>query len=54
MRARELNKLLETKSPEEILSLHMTCVIYLTDKQLEKVCSLGKGHGGCNFKYKNS
>ena len=52
MRARELNKLLKIKTPEKIISLYMTCEIYLTDKQLEKVCSLSKGHGGCSFKYK--
>lgn len=52
MKVREFNKLLKTKSPEEIISLHMNWSISLTDKQLEKVCSLSKGHGGCIFKYK--
>lgn len=47
MKARELNKLLKEKSPVKIIEDYMSCKIFLTELQLEKVCNLGEHHGGC-------
>lgn len=49
MKNKDFNKLLKEKKPNEIISDYMICKIFLTDKQLEKVCSLGNHHGGCGF-----
>ena len=51
MKASELNKLLETKTPNQILTKHMLSEIFLTNSQLDKVIKLKKGtkeegHGG--------
>lgn len=50
MRTRDFNKLLKRKTSDEILTDYMICKIYLTDKQLEKVCNNSSHHGGCNTK----
>lgn len=64
MKNKDFNKLLKEKKPkngnlinqydsqikaDEIISDYMICKIFLTDKQLDKVCSLGSHHGGCGF-----
>ena len=51
MKAKDFKKALKEMKPDDIKSLYMTCKIYLTDKQLSKVCELGNHHGGCAFKY---
>lgn len=50
MKAKEFKKLIKEKQPNQIISDYMTCKIYLTEKQLNKVCELGNHHGGCAFK----
>ena len=50
MKTKEFKKLLKEKQPSEIISDYMTCKIYLTERQLAKVCELGNHHGGCAFK----
>ena len=47
MKKREFNKILEKYTSDQILEMYMTCKIYLTDKQLEKVCENSSHHGGC-------
>ena len=54
MKARELNDLIKTKTPNQILTKHMLEEIYLTNSQLDKIIKLKKGtaeegHGGCNI-----
>lgn len=51
----ELDKLLEEKTPNQILSKYMLSEINLTERQLEKVIKLKKGtpeegHCGVNVK----
>lgn len=50
MKTREFNKILKEKSADQILSEFMEWKIFLTDKQLEKVCEKSSHHGGCNSK----
>lgn len=49
MKSKDFNKLIKEKEPNKIIADYMTCKIYLTDKQLQKVCLLGNHHGGCSF-----
>ena len=53
MKNKDFKALLKEKSSNDILSDYMTCKIFLTDKQLQKVIDLKqpyeKGHGGCGF-----
>lgn len=46
MKTWKFNKLLKYEDPKKILSDYMSCKIWLTDKQLEKVCNKNDGHGG--------
>lgn len=46
------NKTYKINDIEKIKSDYMVGKICLSEKQLEKVCNLGNGHGGCCFKYK--
>ncbi len=50
VKIREFNKKMKEESPDKILSEYMTCKIYLTEKQLEKVCEKSSHHGACNTK----
>ena len=50
MKIRDFNKKMKEESPDKILSEYMTCKIYLTEKQLEKVCEKSSHHGACNTK----
>ena len=55
MKTRELNELLKTKTPNQILSKFMVNRISLTESQVNKLIKLKKGtaeegHGGCNTK----
>lgn len=52
MKTRDFNKLLKNKDPKKIISDYMCCKIWLTDKQLEKVCAKNDGHCGVAFSYK--
>ena len=47
MKKREFKKLLEEYTSNEIIEMYMTCKIYLTEKQLDKVCENSSHHGGC-------
>ena len=47
MKKKELNKLIKKYSSDEILNMYMECKIYLTEKQLEKICETSSHHGGC-------
>ena len=53
MKAKEFNKLIKSNDPSEIISDYMTCKIYLTERQLQKVIDKKQGaaigHGGCAF-----
>lgn len=50
MKTKDFNKLLKRDNPKKILTNHMMGEIYLTDKQLDKVCKLNDGRGGCILK----
>lgn len=55
MKAKELDELLKTKTPNQILQKHILSEIYLTNSQLDKVIKLKKGtaeegHCGVNTK----
>lgn len=55
MKAKEFNKLLKEKTPNQILSKYMLSEIYLTNSQLDKLIKLKRetseeGHGGVNTK----
>lgn len=52
MKAKEFNKLKKELKPEMILTKYMENEISLTKSQLDEICSLSPGHGGCNFKYR--
>lgn len=50
----EFDKLLQNKTPDQILTKYMIDEISLTDTQLSKILKLRKGtpqegHGGCNM-----
>ena len=49
MKNRDFKRLLNKQEPEQILERYMLSKIYLTEKQLEKVCSIGNHHAGCCF-----
>lgn len=51
MRIRDFKKLLKEKDIKEILSMHLTCEIFLTDFQLGKILKLNDGRGSALFKY---
>lgn len=56
MKVREFNRLLKEKSPGELISQHMSCKIFLTEKQLQKCIDLKSGtseenRGSTNFNY---
>lgn len=48
MKASKLRGLSRKYSYDKIIEMYMTCKIYLTDKQLEKICAACSHHGGCN------
>ena len=48
MKASKLKILKRKYTADEIIEMYMTCKIYLTEKQLEKICEKGSHHGGCN------
>ena len=50
MKKASIKVLRKKYSWDEIISLYMSMKIYLTDKQLDLVCSKGSHHGGCNVK----
>lgn len=50
MKAALFKKILNKEDPKDILAKYMTCQIYLTDKQLDKVIEKKKDeHGGCSW-----
>lgn len=50
MKASKLRALCRKYSYDKIIEMYMSCKIYLTDKQLEKICAKGSHHGGCNVR----
>lgn len=52
MKTQEFNKLKKELKPEMILTKYMENKIKLTDLQLDKICLISPGHGGCKFRYK--
>lgn len=52
MKIKDFNKLLKEKGAGYILSKYMSCQLFLTNKQLEKVCELNHHRGGTAFIYK--
>ena len=50
MKKASLRVLCKKYTYDEIISLYMSMKIYLSDKQLEYVCSKGSHHGSCNVK----
>jgi hypothetical protein len=51
--ANKFNELLKSKGADKIKEEYMLGKhSSLTNKQLEKVCRMGNGRGGCAFKYK--
>lgn len=51
MKASAFKSLLKNEKSSVILNKYMLNEIYLTDRQLEKVCYLGEHHGGTGFRY---
>ncbi len=49
MKASKLKALCRKHSYDKIIEMYMKSEIYLTDKQLEKICAKGSHHGGCNI-----
>lgn len=49
MKASRLKSLCRKYSYDKIIEMYMKSEIYLTDKQLEKICAKGSHHGGCCF-----
>lgn len=52
MKIKDFNTMLKEKGAGYILSKYMSCQLFLTDKQLEKVCELNHHRGGTAFIYK--
>lgn len=50
MKASKLRGLCRKYSYDKIIEMYMKSEIYLTQKQLEKICSKGSHHGGCNVR----
>ena len=49
MKASKLRLLCKKYTYDKIIEMYMSCKIYLTQNQLEKICSKGSHHGGCNL-----
>lgn len=51
MKAKELKKLLKEKTPRQIITDHMECKIFLSQRQLQQVIDkkegVDKGRGSC-------
>ena len=47
MKKIEFKKILGEYTSNQILEMYMTNKIYLTEKQLDKVCENSSHHGGC-------
>lgn len=47
MKASKLRGMCRKYTYDKIIEMYMKSEIYLTQKQLEKICAKGSHHGGC-------